>query len=46
MRLAKDKRAEELSQWHIYADGKADQPLLNADTVKDDDDYETGDNNE
>jgi hypothetical protein len=46
MRLAKDKRAEELSQWHVYADGKADQPLLNADTVKDDDDYETGENNE
>ena len=36
MRIAKNKRRDELAEWHIYTDGKADQPLLNADTVKDD----------
>ncbi len=37
MRIAKDKSRDKLAEWHIYQDGKADQPFLNADTIKDDD---------
>ena len=34
-RLAADKAVEDLSDYHKYEDGVLDQPFLNADTVKD-----------
>ena len=36
MRMAKDKARERLSEYHKYQDGQVDQPLLSAETVKDD----------
>ena len=38
MRMAKDKAAGELAEYHQYSDGELAQPLLNCDTVKDEDD--------
>ncbi len=35
MRMAKDAAKERLSQYHVYQDGQVDQPLLTAETVKD-----------
>jgi hypothetical protein len=32
-KLAKDKKAKELGEYHTYIDGKIDRPLLNAETV-------------
>lgn len=34
MKLAKDKAKADLYEYHIYADGKGDRPLLNAESVE------------
>jgi len=34
MRMAKDKAAQDFSEFHEYADGGIDQPLLNVETAK------------
>lgn len=36
MRLAIEKERERLSTYHSYLDGQVDQPILNSDTVKED----------
>ena len=36
MRLAMNKEAERLSEYHKYEDGLIDQPFLTPDSVKDD----------
>ena len=35
-KMAADKEMARLSEYHIYEDGKGDQPFLNADTVRND----------
>lgn len=35
LRLSGERAKERLSEWHVYNDSKADQPLLTADTVRD-----------
>lgn len=39
-RMAKDKVADKLAQYHTYADGLVDQPLLTPDTVKEQENVE------
>lgn len=39
-KLAKDKALKDLSEWHSYADKKLDLPILNCDTVKNEDENE------
>jgi hypothetical protein len=34
-RIAANKAVEELKEYHEYEDGSVDQPFLNADTIKD-----------
>jgi hypothetical protein len=36
MRLAADKELARLSEYHKYEDGEVDQPILNCDTIKED----------
>lgn len=36
MKLAKDKVYKKLSQFHTYADGVVDRPILNCDTIEED----------
>jgi hypothetical protein len=38
MKIAKDKAKQDLSEYHEFADGKLDRPLLNCDTVMLDED--------
>ena len=34
MKLAANKAREDLSEWHIFVDGRADQPLLTPENVR------------
>jgi len=43
MRLAKDNAKKELSEWHTYVDGNVDQPLLTPETVRDDNEDDSDD---